>query len=157
MTPKVAADRLNAMRVVLQRVIEASVGVEGETIASIGRGLLLLVGAAAGDDESEARRLAQKCAEMRVFSDDEGRFNLSLLDIGGEALVVSQFTLLADVRRGRRPSFVAAAEPGVHHARVVVEAGEKWESPEAISKELGETDFWFSTVPSFPRPTTCGP
>jgi len=87
------------------------VSVEGESVASIGRGLLLLVGAAQGDGDAEARRLARKCAEMRIFSDDEGRFNLSLLDIGGEALVVSQFTLLADARRGRRPSFVAAAPP----------------------------------------------
>ncbi len=99
------------MRIVLQRVSEASVSVDGETVAAIGRGLLLLVGVAEGDDDAEARRLAQKCAEMRIFSDDEGRFNLSLLDIKGEALVVSQFTLLADVRRGRRPSFADAARP----------------------------------------------
>ena len=99
------------MRAVVQRVSRASVSVEGESVASIGRGLLLLVGAAQGDGDGEARRLARKCAEMRIFSDDEGRFNLSLLDIGGEALVVSQFTLLADTRRGRRPSFVAAAPP----------------------------------------------
>jgi D-tyrosyl-tRNA(Tyr) deacylase len=99
------------MRVVLQRVRQASVAVDDEVIASIGRGLLLLVGAAEGDDDAEARKLAVKCAEMRIFSDEEGRFNRSLLDIGGEALVVSQFTLLADVRRGRRPSFVGAAAP----------------------------------------------
>ncbi|MDO8611605.1 MAG: D-aminoacyl-tRNA deacylase [Dehalococcoidia bacterium] len=98
------------MRVVVQRVSRASVAVEGETVASIGRGLLLLVGVAREDGE-EALRLARKCAEMRVFSDAEGKFNLSLLDVGGEALVVSQFTLLADTRRGRRPSFVGAAAP----------------------------------------------
>ena len=108
------------MRVVLQRVSEASVAVEGETVASIGRGLLLLVGAGQGDDEAEAAKLAEKCAEMRIFSDREGRFNLSVLDIGGEALVVSQFTLLADVRRGRRPSFAGAASPDV--AEPLVEA-----------------------------------
>jgi D-tyrosyl-tRNA(Tyr) deacylase len=100
-----------AMRVVLQRVSQAAVAVEGETIAAIERGLLVLVGVAAGDTEGEARRLARKCAEMRIFSDEEGRFNFSLLDIAGEALVVSQFTLLADVRRGRRPSFERAAAP----------------------------------------------
>jgi D-tyrosyl-tRNA(Tyr) deacylase len=123
------------MRVVLQRVSEASVAVEGEVIASIGPGLLVLVGAAQGDEEAEARRLAQKCAEMRIFSDDEGRFNLSLLDVGGEALVVSQFTLLADARRGRRPSFVGAAPPetaeplvgafvdGLREAGVAVQTG----------------------------------
>src|SRR3990170_8122829 len=99
------------MRVVLQRVSRASVTVDGEVVASIHRGLLLLVGVADGDSEREAERLAQKCAEMRVFTDEEGRFNLSLLETGGEALVVPQFTLLADVRRGRRPSFTAAAPP----------------------------------------------
>ena len=99
------------MRVVVQRVSRASVSVAGETVASIGRGLLLLVGVAQEDGEEEARRLAPKCAELRVFSDAEGKFNLSLLDVGGEALVVSQFTLLADTRRGRRPSFVGAAPP----------------------------------------------
>jgi D-tyrosyl-tRNA(Tyr) deacylase len=108
------------MRVVLQRASEASVTVGDETIASIGRGLLLLVGAVEGDDEAEAKRLAQKCAEMRIFSDDAGRFNLSLQDVGGEALVVSQFTLLADLRRGRRPSFSEAAAPEV--AEPLVEA-----------------------------------
>ncbi|HLB26970.1 MAG TPA: D-aminoacyl-tRNA deacylase [Dehalococcoidia bacterium] len=99
------------MRVVVQRVSRASVSVDGEIVASIGRGLLLLVGVAQEDGEEEARRLAAKCAELRVFSDPEGKFNLSLLDLGGEALVVSQFTLLADTRRGRRPSFVGAAPP----------------------------------------------
>ena len=97
------------MKAVIQRVACASVAVDGETIASIGPGLLLLVGVAEGDDEAEAKRIAGKCAELRIFSDDDGRFNLSLLDTGGEALVVSQFTLFADVRRGRRPSFDAAA------------------------------------------------
>ena len=99
------------MRVVVQRVRGASVTVEGEVVASIGGGLLALVGVADGDTETEARRLGQKCAEMRIFPDQGGRFNLSLLDVAGEALVVSQFTLLADVRRGRRPSFAAAAVP----------------------------------------------
>jgi len=97
------------MRVVLQRVSRASVSVDGETVGAIRSGLLVLVGVAEGDTEEEATRLARKCAEMRIFSDAAGRFNLSLIDTGGEALVVSQFTLLADVRRGRRPSFTAAA------------------------------------------------
>jgi D-aminoacyl-tRNA deacylase len=99
------------MRIVLQRVIQASVSVEGETLGAIGPGLLVLVGVAEGDTEDEVRKLALKCAEMRVFSDAEGRFNLSLVDTSGAALVVSQFTLLADVRRGRRPSFAHAAPP----------------------------------------------
>jgi D-tyrosyl-tRNA(Tyr) deacylase len=108
------------MRVILQRVTGASVSVDGEAISSIGRGLLVLVGVGEGDDEMEARRVAGKCAEMRIFADEDGRFNLSLLDTGGEALVVSQFTLLADVRKGRRPSFDAAARPET--AEPVVEA-----------------------------------
>ena len=101
------------MRVVLQRVSRASVSVDGEIVGAIGGGLLVMMGVAQGDTEEEARKLARKCAEMRVFSDAEGRFNLSLIDTSGEALVVSQFTLLADVRRGRRPSFAAAAAPEV--------------------------------------------
>ena len=108
------------MKVVVQRVSRASVTVDGETVASIGRGLLALVGVALEDGEEGARRLARKCAELRVFSDAEGKFNLSLLEVGGEALVVSQFTLLADTRRGRRPSFVGAAPPEV--AEPLVEA-----------------------------------
>ncbi len=96
---------------VIQRVSRAAVRVEGDTVASIGRGLLALVGVAQGDGEGEASRLARKCAELRIFPDAEGKFNLSLLDAGGEALVVSQFTLLADTRKGRRPSFVGAAAP----------------------------------------------
>jgi D-tyrosyl-tRNA(Tyr) deacylase len=99
------------MRVVLQRVSHASVTVDGEPVASIGAGLLLLVGAEEGDDAADAQRLAAKCAEMRIFNDDAGKFNRSLVDVRGEALVVSQFTLLADVRKGRRPSFVRAAAP----------------------------------------------
>lgn len=101
------------MRVVIQRVTRASVTVDGETVGAIGPGLLLLVGVADGDDEATTRRIARKCAELRLFPDDDGRFDRSLLDTGGEALVVSQFTLLADVRKGRRPSFTAAAAPDV--------------------------------------------
>ena len=101
------------MRVVFQRVSRASVTVDGHVIAAIAPGALLLVGVATGDNESEAIRIAQKCAGLRVFPDDEGRFDRNLIDTGGEALVVSQFTLLADVRKGRRPSFDAAALPEV--------------------------------------------
>jgi D-tyrosyl-tRNA(Tyr) deacylase len=99
------------MRVVLQRVSRATVRVEGETVGSIGPGLVALVGIAEGDTEDDAHKLAVKTAEMRIFSDEQGRFNPSLLDTSGEALVVSQFTLHADLRRGRRPSFAAAAGP----------------------------------------------
>jgi len=97
------------LKAVIQRVTRASVVVDGETVGAIGRGLLVLLGVAQADSVDAARRLAQKTAEMRIFGDAEGRFNLSLLDTSGEALVVSQFTLLADTRRGRRPSFVDAA------------------------------------------------
>ncbi len=96
---------------VIQRVSRASVRVEGDRVASIGRGRRAGVGGAPGDGEGEASRLARKCTELRIFPDAEGKFNLSLLDAGGEALVVSQFTLLADTRKGRRPSFVGAAAP----------------------------------------------
>lgn len=91
----------------------ASVRVDGATIASIEAGLLLLVGVAPADDAATASRMAQKCAELRIFADDDGRFNRSLLDTGGEVLVVSQFTLLADTRRGRRPGFTDAAPPDI--------------------------------------------
>lgn len=99
------------MRAVLQRVTRAAVRVERETIASIGPGLLVLLGVAAGDGPEEARRLAQKTADLRIFGDESSHFSRSLLETGGAALVVSQFTLLADARKGRRPSFTAAAPP----------------------------------------------
>ena len=108
------------MRVVLQRATAAAVRVGGDTVGSIGPGLVAFVGVAEGDDAEEARRLATKSAELRIFPDEEGRFNRSLLEAGGEALVVSQFTLHADARRGRRPSFVAAARPEVAEPLVEV-------------------------------------
>src|SRR3972149_7094384 len=101
------------MGLVLQRVSGAAVRVDGEPIGAIGPGLLVLVGVREGADEGTARRLAAKTAALRVFPDDEGRFNRSLLETHGEELVVSQFTLYADVRRGRRPSFTDAARPEV--------------------------------------------
>ena len=99
------------MRAVLQRVTRATVTIDGEAVGAIGPGLLVLLGVAQDDGPEDARRLATKTAELRIFADAEGRFNRSLLESGGAALVVSQFTLLADVRKGRRPSFVAAAAP----------------------------------------------
>jgi D-tyrosyl-tRNA(Tyr) deacylase len=85
--------------------------VAGEVVGRIGRGVVVLVGVAHGDSEKDARYLAQRTVNLRIFSDETGRFNLSALDIGGELLVVSQFTLLADIRKGRRPSFTDAAPP----------------------------------------------
>ena len=101
------------MRAVVQRVSQASVKVGDEVVGAIGQGLLILLGIGVGDSEAEARLLAEKTANLRIFADEEGRFNRSLLDIGGEALVVSQFTLYADTRRGRRPSFSDAALPEI--------------------------------------------
>jgi len=99
------------MRAVVQRVNHAVVLVDGEVVGQIGGGFLILLGVREGDAEADAKYLAQKIAHLRVFSDAEGKFNLSLLDTGGEALVVSQFTLYADTRKGRRPSFAHAARP----------------------------------------------
>ncbi len=99
------------MRVVLQRVSKAGVTVYGKEISSIGRGLLLLVGVGKGDNEENITWLAEKCVNLRIFPDEEDRMNLSLLDIGGEVLAISQFTLYGNIRKGRRPSFVDAAPP----------------------------------------------
>lgn len=99
------------MRIVLQRVKGASVTVAGEEVARIGAGLLLLVGVANGDGEKEAAWLAEKVAGLRIFADAGGKMNLSVTETGGAVLAVSQFTLLADTRKGRRPSFVGAAPP----------------------------------------------
>ena len=99
------------MRIVLQRVKNASVTVEGERISGIGAGLLLLVGVARGDGEAEAGWLAEKVAGLRIFGDENGKMNLGVREVGGEVLAVSQFTLLADTRKGKRPSFVHAAPP----------------------------------------------
>ena len=99
------------MRLVVQRVTRASVTVDGEVTGKIGRGYMVLVGAEVGDTEADARLCADKLAGLRVFVDDEDKMNRSVLDVGGEILLVSQFTLLGDARHGRRPSFIAAAQP----------------------------------------------
>jgi len=99
------------LRVVLQRVKSASVAVEDEMISEVGPGLLLFVGVAASDGEAEADWLAEKLAGLRIFNDEEGKMNLSVRDVGGEVLAVSQFTLLADTKKGKRPSFADAAPP----------------------------------------------
>ena len=106
------------MKVVIQRVTQGRVTVAEQTVGQCGPGLVILVGAGQGDGQAEAEQMAQKIAHLRIFSDAEGKTNLSLLDVGGEALVVSQFTLYADCRRGRRPSFTPAGEPEA--ARVLV-------------------------------------
>ena len=99
------------MKAVLQRVSEAQVRVDGEVIGQCGRGLMILVSAMQGDTEDNVRALVDKITKLRIFPDDAGKMNRSLLDVGGEALVVSQFTLAADTSRGNRPGFSAAAPP----------------------------------------------
>ena len=99
------------MRVLLQRVRKASVTVSGETVGAVGHGVLLFVGVTHGDTRADADWLAKKAAGLRIFEDDAGKMNRSLLDIGGDALVVSQFTLYADCRKGRRPGFDLAGDP----------------------------------------------
>jgi D-aminoacyl-tRNA deacylase len=99
------------MRAVVQRVSRAEVRVEGKVAGAIGRGLLVLLGVAQGDDDEAARFLADKVAALRIFEDGAGKMNLALAEVGGSALVVSQFTLLGDTRKGNRPGFTAAAPP----------------------------------------------
>ncbi|MDZ7334745.1 MAG: D-aminoacyl-tRNA deacylase [candidate division KSB1 bacterium] len=101
------------MRAVVQRVTKASVSIDGKIVGQIDRGLVILLGVRNGDDESDARFLADKCVNLRIFADAEGKFNLSALEVGGDLLVVSQFTLYGDARKGRRPSFVDAAPPEI--------------------------------------------
>ncbi len=99
------------MRALIQRVSSARVTVGGETTGAIGPGLLILLGVKAGDEEPAIAYLVEKIVNLRIFSDEQGKLNLSLLDVGGEIMVVSQFTLYADCRKGRRPSFQGAAPP----------------------------------------------
>ena len=108
------------MRAVIQRVSHGRVSVEGQVLGEIGLGLVILLGAGHGDGQAEVDRLADKITNLRIFADAEGKTNLSVLDVSGEALVISQFTLYADCRKGRRPSFIRAALPDI--AAPLVEA-----------------------------------
>jgi len=101
------------MKVVIQRVTSASVTVAGEVVGAIDHGMLVLLGVAAGDQEEDLQYLLEKTTGLRIFEDDAGKMNLSVVDVGGSMLIVSQFTLLADMRKGKRPSFNAAAPPEV--------------------------------------------
>jgi len=123
------------MRVVIQRVSRSSVLVDGETVGSIKRGLVVLVGVTHDDGESEARFLANKIANLRIFADDEDKFNRSALDVNADVLVVSQFTLYGDARKGRRPSFVKAAPPEI--AEPVIEKFVSYLEEEGLRVETG--------------------
>ena len=124
------------MRLVLQRVSSGKVIVDGEAIATIGPGLVILLGIAPGDGEAQARTLAEKIAHLRIFEDEVGKMNRSLLDTGGEAIVVSQFTLYADTHKGRRPSFTGAALPET--ARPLVECFVKMLREYGVRTQTGE-------------------
>lgn len=108
------------MRAVLQRVSFGKVTVENQVVASIDKGLMILLGIGPEDTIAKTEELAEKCAKLRIFEDEAGKMNLSILDVGGEAIVVSQFTLYADTSRGRRPSFVDAAKPEIAEPLVEV-------------------------------------
>ena len=123
------------MKAVIQRVSHASVVVEGETVGRIDRGLLVLLGVGREDTEEDARYLAGKIAGLRIFSDAEGKFNLALDDVDGAVLLVSQFTLYADTRKGRRPSFTDAAPPEL--AEPLVEKCARLLRAEGIVVETG--------------------
>lgn len=117
------------MRAVIQRVSHASVTVDGEVVGRIGKGFLALIGAAQGDEDADVEYIASKIAGLRIFEDDGGKMNLALADVGGAVLAVSQFTLFGDCRKGRRPSFTGAMEPG--------QAAESFESVVARLRALG--------------------
>ena len=123
------------MRCVIQKVTAASVEVAGETVGKIGNGFMVLVGAEDGDTEADARYCAEKIAGLRVFEDENDKMNLSLKDVGGAVLLVSQFTLLADARHGRRPDFIRAAHPEV--AEPLCEVVKKLIEEKGIRVETG--------------------
>lgn len=123
------------MRIVVQRVTKASVSVDGKVVGHIGPGLVVLLGVARDDGEKQARFLASKVANLRIFADEQSKFNLSALQVGAEALVVSQFTLYGDARKGRRPSFSKAAPPEI--AEPLVEAFVAFLEEEGLHVETG--------------------
>lgn len=124
------------MRALIQRVSRGSVTVKGRVIAEINTGLVILLGISSSDGEPQARSLVEKIANLRIFGDDQGKMNRSLLDTGGEAIVVSQFTLYADTRKGRRPSFTEAALPDL--ARPLVDRFVELLAQQGVAVQQGE-------------------
>jgi D-tyrosyl-tRNA(Tyr) deacylase len=124
------------MRAVIQRVTSASVSVDGTTIASIGAGLMILLGVGPEDSGDNALQLARKVAALRIFSDEQGKMNLSVKDIGGSAIVVSQFTLYGDTHKGNRPSFIGAAQPDL--ARPLCDRFSEFMQQEGVPTQTGE-------------------
>ncbi len=124
------------MRLVLQRVRSGRVSVAGGAIAEIGTGMVILLGIGVGDGEAQARSLSQKVANLRIFEDEGGKMNRSVLEVGGEAIVVSQFTLYADTRKGRRPSFTDAALPEI--AQPLVERFAQLLTEQGVPTQTGE-------------------
>ena len=123
------------MRAVIQRVARARVKANGKTIGEIGTGLLVLLGVGKGDSDEDARYIADKVSALRIFEDSEGKMNFSIRDVGGSALVVSQFTLYADCRKGRRPSFTAAGEPD--HAQLLYERVVRFLAESGVPTSVG--------------------
>ncbi|HPX95226.1 MAG TPA: D-aminoacyl-tRNA deacylase [Brevefilum fermentans] len=123
------------MKAVVQRVSQGRVTVDGQVVAEIGKGLVILLGVAPEDTLATVEQMTEKIAHLRIFEDDEGKMNLSALDVDGEAIVVSQFTLYADTRRGRRPSFIDAAKPEI--AEPLVEACAEQLSARGIPTQTG--------------------
>jgi len=124
------------MRALVQRVREGRVIIDGRAVAEIGLGAVVLLGVGEGDSEEQARYLAEKIAQLRIFNDEDGKMNRSLLDVGGAAIVVSQFTLYADTRKGRRPSFVKAAPPEI--AEPLVERFAELLEEQGVPTQTGE-------------------
>ncbi len=124
------------MRVLLQRAKWGKVSIDGRVVGEIGLGVVLLVGVTHSDTEKEAAYLANKIANLRIFNDENGKMNLSLLDVGGAALVISQFTLYADVRKGRRPAFVDAAPPSI--ARPLIDRFAEMLQEQGVPVQTGE-------------------
>jgi D-tyrosyl-tRNA(Tyr) deacylase len=124
------------MRTIIQRVTSASVSVDGIIIASIDAGLMILLGVGPEDSGDNALQLARKVAALRIFSDEQGKMNLSVKDIRGSAIVVSQFTLFADTRKGNRPSFIGAAQP--EHARPLCDRFSEFLQQEGVPTQTGE-------------------